>query len=77
MSIETKLLINEGVNMQLRVITDELYEMMWELQPTPENLSAIKEKLNRLVDKAWDDYRDNLTPSIHSTPKPYEHEAAI
>jgi hypothetical protein len=77
MSIETKLLINEGVNMQLRVIADELYEMMWELQPTRENLSAIKEKLNRLVDKAWDDYHDNLTPSIHPTPKPYEYEAAI
>lgn len=77
MSIETELLINKEVTMQLKVINDELYEMMWELHPTHDALVAIKEKLGRLVDKVWEEYKEQLQPTISTSPKPYQHEAAI
>ncbi len=77
MSIETKLLTNKALTMQFKVINDELYEMMWELHPTQDALGAIKEKLGRLVDKAWEEYSENLQPQVQSCPKPYQYEAAI
>lgn len=59
MSIETKLLMNETVQLQMKVITDELYEMMWNLQATPEKIKVLKEKLGSMVDEAWEDFREN------------------
>lgn len=61
MSIETKLLMNETVQLQMKVITDELYEMMWELQATPQKIKVLKEKLCGLVDEAWDDFREEAS----------------
>jgi|MDTD01.3.fsa_nt_gb hypothetical protein len=77
MSIETKLLMDKTIGMQLNVITDELYEMMWELNPTQEALLLIKNKLNNLVDKAWEDYSSQLHPQINTQPKPFQYEATI
>ena len=77
MSIETKLLMDKTITMQLKVITDELYEMMWELQPQQKSLSTIKTKLNTLVDKAWEEYNQQLQPNVNTNTTPYEHEATI
>lgn len=77
MSIETKLLMDKTITMQLKVITDELYEMMWELQPQQKSLSTIKTKLNILVDKAWEEYNQQLQPNVNTNTTPYEHEATI
>lgn len=77
MSIETKLLMDKTIGMQLNVINDELYEMMWELNPTQEALLLIKNKLNNLVDKAWEDYSGQLQPQINTQPKPFQYEATI
>lgn len=77
MSIETKLLMDKTITMQLKVITDELYEMMWELQPQQKSLTTIKTKLNTLVDKAWEEYNQQLQPNVSTNNTPYEHEATI
>jgi cytochrome c oxidase assembly protein Cox11 len=77
MSIETKLLMDKTITMQLKVITDELYEMMWELQPQQKSLYTIKTKLNTLVDKAWEEYNQQLQPNVNTNITPYEHEATI
>lgn len=77
MSIETKLLMDKTITMQLKVITDELYEMMWELQPQQKSLPTIKTKLNTLVDKAWEEYSQQLQPNVSTNSTPYEHEATI
>ncbi len=77
MSIETKLLMDKTITMQLKVITDELYEMMWELQPQQKSLAVIKTKLNTLVDRAWEEYCQQLQPNINTKTTPYEHEATI
>ena len=77
MSIETKLLMDKNITMQLKVITDELYEMMWELQPQQKSLTIIKTKLNTLVDKAWEEYNQQLQPNVNTNTTPYEHEATI
>lgn len=77
MSIEAKLLMDKTITMQLKVITDELYEMMWELQPQQKSLTTIKTKLNTLVDKAWEEYNQQLQPNVNTNTTPYEHEATI
>lgn len=77
MSIETKLLMDKTIGMQLNVITDELYDMMWELNPSQESLSLIKSKLSGLVDKAWEDYRGQQQPKINHQTKPFQYEATI
>ncbi len=77
MSIETKLLMDKTVTMQLKVITDELYEMMWELQPQQNSLSTIKTKLNTLVDTAWEEYNQQLHCKVNTKTTPTEYEATI
>ena len=53
---------NPNVSMQLKVIGDELYEMLWELQPSPATIRALKTTLNTLVDTAWDEYNHTIQP---------------
>lgn len=66
MPIETKLLISDTVQLQMKVINDELYEMMWELQPAKSTLAKLKELLCGMVEKAWEDYLENTGQSKES-----------
>lgn len=51
---------NPTVAMQLKVIGDELYEMLWELQPSPATVNALKATLNALVDTALEEYNHTI-----------------
>jgi len=53
---------NPTVTMQLKVIGDELYEMLWELHPSPATVRALKTKLSALVDTAWEEYNHTIVP---------------
>lgn len=53
---------NPTVAMQLKVIGDELYEMLWELQPSPATINALKATLNTLVDTALEEYNQTVSP---------------
>ncbi|HYG15730.1 MAG TPA: hypothetical protein VEC12_08260 [Bacteroidia bacterium] len=58
---------NPTVTMQLKIIGDELYEMLWELQPSPATVSALKKTLNALVDTAWEEYNHTTEPGGETT----------
>lgn len=66
MSIETNLLITDTARQQMKVINDELYEMMWELQPAKSTLAKLKELLCSLAEKAWEDYLENTGQTTES-----------